>query len=149
MKKRSHFYNLINFKPLLTKEVKNEWCALPYACILKIEGAKRCKSTFPSSPIHMMHSIPHNLNMRLESGQHSYSSPRTVRLHVIIIIITNLQLATSRLHVCSSKGKSARYMPQEQIRETLQHGLITNITNITGNGTNDSDNGSNALENNC
>ena len=124
----------------------------PMHAFCKIEGAKRCKSTFPSSPIHMMHSIPHNLNMRLESGHHSYSSPRTVRLHVIIIIITNLQLATSRLHVCSSKGKSARYMPQEQIRETLQHGLITNImniTNITGNGTNDSDNGSNALENNC
>ena len=31
-----------------------------------------------------------------------------------------LQLATSKLQVCSSKGKSARYMPQEQIKETLK-----------------------------
>ena len=31
-----------------------------------------------------------------------------------------LQLATSKLQVCSSKGKSARYIPQEHIKETLE-----------------------------
>ena len=30
----------------------------------------------------------------------------------------NSQLATSRLHVCWSKGKSARYIPQMQTRDT-------------------------------
>ena len=37
--------------------------------------------------------------MRLESGQHSYSSPRTVRLHVIIIIINHHKLTARHVQV--------------------------------------------------
>ena len=52
-------------------------------------------------------------------AQPSQNLPVLYSTRKISWFCVNLQLAISRLHVCSSSGKRARYMEQKQVREIL------------------------------